>query len=136
MQKRHAASALIAIVTLSISIYGFAVQAAPADKPPQAAAKATGPVQTFTGVISDGQCAAKGSHDEIKKKASVNTDANCVKGCARRYWYVLYNPATRKIYKLSDQGQSAEFAAKKVKVKGSLDKATQTINVRSIEPAS
>jgi hypothetical protein len=59
-----------------------------------------------------------------------------VKGCARRYWYVLYNPATKKIYRLSDQEQAADFAAKKVKVKGSLDSATQVITVRSIQPAS
>jgi hypothetical protein len=129
MQKFQPASALIVLIALSIS--SFALQA-PAAKPP---AKATGPVQTFTGVVSDGQCAAKGSHDEIKKKASVNSDANCIRGCARRYWYVLYNPATKKVYKLSDQQQSAMFAAKKVKVKGSLDKATQTIQVRTIEPA-
>lgn len=132
MKRFQALSGLIVFFVLSLS--SFALQAPTAR--PQASAKATGPVQTFTGVISDGQCATKGSHDEIKKKASVNTDANCVKGCARRYWFVLYNPATKKIYKLSDQEQSAVFAAKKVKVKGSLDKATQTINVRSIEPAS
>jgi hypothetical protein len=129
MKKRRFIFLFTALIALSLS--SFAVQA-PAAKPP---AKASGPVQIFTGVVSDGQCAAKGSHDEIKKKASVNTDANCVRGCARRYWYVLYNPATKKVYRLSDQTQSAMFAAKKVKVKGSLDKATQTINVRTIEPA-
>ena len=125
-------SGVFAVVALSIC--SFAWQAAPASKP-QAPAKPAGPVQIFTGVISDGQCAAKGSHDEIKKKASVNTDANCAKGCARRYWLVLYNPATKKIYKLSDQELPHDFAAKKVKVKGTLDKATQTIYVKSIEPA-
>ncbi len=125
-------SGVLAVAALSIS--SFAWQAAPASKPP-APVKSAGPVQTFTGVISDGQCAAKGSHDEIKKKASVNTDANCAKGCARRYWFVLYNPATKKIYKLSDQELPHDFAAKKVKVKGTLDKATQTIYVKSIEPA-
>jgi hypothetical protein len=121
-----------ALILVVLSLSSFAQQA-PATK--AAPVKTTGPVQIFTGVVSDGQCAAKGSHEEIKKKASVNTDANCVRGCARRYWYVLYSPATKKVYKLSDQQQSAMFAAKKVKVKGSLDKATQTIQVRTIEPA-
>ena len=60
--------------------------------------------------------------------------ANCVKGCARRYGYVLYVPSTRKIYKLSDQERPAELAAKRVKIKGALNKATQTIYVSSIEP--
>jgi hypothetical protein len=129
MKKHRLIFLFTALIALSLS--SLAVQT-PAAKPP---AKATGPVQIFTGVVSDGQCATKGSHAEIMKRASVNTEANCVKGCARRYWYVLYNPATKKVYRLSDQTQSAMFAAKKVKVKGSLDKATQTINVRTIEPA-
>jgi hypothetical protein len=96
--------------------------------------KTAAPVQTFVGVITDGQCALKGSHDEIKKKAKVNTSANCVKGCARRYGYVLYVPSTKKIYKLSDQERPAELAARKVRIKGALDKSTQTIFVTSIEP--
>ena len=91
-------------------------------------------MQTFVGVISDGQCAAKGSHKEIMAKAKVNSAANCVKGCARRYWYVLYVPSSKKIYKLSDQERPAELAAKKVRIKGALDQATQTIYVSSIEP--
>ncbi len=97
-------------------------------------AKKGAPLQTFTGVISDGQCALKGSHKEIMKKASVNTAANCTKGCARRYGYVLYDPASKKVYKLNDQERPAELAAKPVKIKGALDKATQTIYVSSIEP--
>ena len=60
--------------------------------------------------------------------------ANCVKGCARRYGYVLYVPSTKTIYKLSDQERPAELAARKVRIKGALDKATQTIYVSSIEP--
>jgi hypothetical protein len=130
MNRFHATSGLIALFALSVS--SFALQAPAIKTNP---AKTSGPAQVFAGVISDGQCAAKGSHDEVMKRASVNNAANCVKGCARRYWYVLYNPATKKIYKLSDQEQAAGFAAKKVKIKGSLDKSTQTIAVRSIEPA-
>ena len=133
MKNLHATSLL---ATVALSICSFAVQIAPAAKPQPAPSKTAGPMQTFTGVISDGQCATKGSHTEVMKRASVNTSANCVKGCARRYWYVLYNPATKKIYRLSDQEQAADFAAKKVKVKGSLDSATQVITVRSIQPAS
>ena len=133
MKKYRALTALLAGAVLSAS--GFAFQGPPAQpKPQKAAAKATAPIQTFVGVITDGQCATKASHKEIMKKAKVNTQANCVKGCARRYGYVLYVPATKKIYKLSDQERPAELAAKKVKIKGALDKATQTIYVSSIEP--
>lgn len=133
MKRYRAITALFAGAILSVS--AFAVQGAPAQpKAQKAPAKATAPIQTFVGVITDGQCAVKGSHKEVMKKAKVNTAANCVKGCARRYGYVLYVPATKKIYKLSDQERPAELAAKRVKIKGALDKATQTIYVSSIEP--
>jgi len=106
----------------------------PAEKPGSQPLKAGQP-HTYTGIISDGQCAAKGSHAEVMKRASVNSAANCVKGCARRYRYVLYNPTSRKIYKLSDQELPREFPNQKVKVKGRLDRNTETIYVSSIEPA-
>ena len=132
--KRYPAL-LTAITSALLSVCAFAFQGASAQpKTQNAPAKAAAPLQTFVGVITDGQCAAKGSHKEIMKKAMINTQANCVKGCARRYWYVLYVPATKKIYKLSDQERPAELAAKKVKIKGALNKATQTIYVSSIEP--
>jgi hypothetical protein len=131
MKRYHRASAGVAIVVLSIG--AFASQAAPAPAQPKKT-QAKAPIQTFVGVISDGQCAVKGSHKEVMAKAKVNTAANCVKGCARRYGYVLYVPSTRKIYKLSDQERPAELAAKKVRIKGALDKSTQTIYVSSIEP--
>jgi outer membrane biosynthesis protein TonB len=106
---------------------------APSQKPP---AKKKAPIQTFIGVISDGQCAAKGSHKEVMQKARVNTTANCVKGCSRRHGYVLYVPSTRKVYKLDDQERPAELAGKRAKIKGALNPQTQTIFVSSIEPAN
>ena len=129
-------------VALSVAVFtvaGLAQTAKPAVKPPSPAEKPgsqplkAGDVRTYLGVISDGQCAAKGSHDAVMKKASVNSAANCVKGCARRYGYVLYNPASRKVYKLSDQELARDYPNQKVKVKGRLDKNTETINVSSIE---
>lgn len=132
MKKYRAAAALFACASLSVCAFAFqGTPPAPA-QPKKATAKA--PIQTFVGVISDGQCAVKGSHKEVMAKAKVNTAANCVKGCARRYGYVLYVPSTKKIYKLSDQERPAELDAKKVRIKGALDKSTQTIYVSSIEP--
>ena len=130
-------SALSAVAIGMLSVCGLALQSPP-PRPTQqkAPAKAAAPIQTFVGVISDGQCAIKGSHSEIRKKASVNSDANCVKGCSRKFGYVLYVPATKKIYKLSDQERPAELAAKRVKIKGALDKSTNTIYVSSIEQAN
>ena len=121
-------------ICMVLSVCAFAVpNTPPAQSQPQKA-QAKAPIQTFVGVITDGQCAVKGSHKEVMAKAKVNTAANCVKGCARRYGYVLYVPSTKKIYKLSDQERPVELAAKKVKIKGALDKSTQTIYVSSIEP--
>src|SRR6476661_10577628 len=107
MKRYHRVSAFVAVAVLSACT--FASQATSAQpKPQQATAKA--PIQTFVGVISDGQCAVKGSHKEVMAKARVNTAANCVKGCARRYGYVLYVPSTKTVYKLSDQERPAELA--------------------------
>src|SRR5580765_4088522 len=134
--KRYSVLSAV-LVVLVLSVCSFALQNTPAQHEPQKApTKAAAPVQTFVGVISDGQCAVKGSHKEIMQKAHVNTAANCVKGCARKHGYVLYVPATKKIYKLNDQERPAELAAKKVKVKGALDRSTQTIYVSSIEQAN
>jgi len=133
MKKFQTAAVLFAGAILSAGAFAF--QATPSAPTQPQKTKAKAPIQTFVGIITDGQCAAKGSHKEVMAKAKVNTSANCVKGCARRYGYVLYVPSTRKIYKLSDQERPAELAAKKVRIKGALDTATQTIYVSSIEPA-
>ncbi|HEY2115188.1 MAG TPA: hypothetical protein VGJ51_08855 [Candidatus Angelobacter sp.] len=132
MKKYSAIGAMVTFAILSVSAFAFQATPPAQTKPQTATAKA--PIQTFVGIISDGQCAVKGSHKEVMAKAKVNTAANCVKGCARRYGYVLYIPSTKTIYKLSDQERPAELAAKKVRIKGALDKATQTIYVSSIEP--
>ncbi len=126
---------MIALIFAVALLQGLPAQPQPQMKTQMLAAKTAVAQQTFTGVISDGQCAAKGSHNEVMKKASVNSPANCVKGCARKHGFVLYDAATKKIYKLSDQERPAGFADKRVRVKGSLDAATGTILVTSIEPA-
>ncbi|HMC31678.1 MAG TPA: hypothetical protein VKL99_12650 [Candidatus Angelobacter sp.] len=133
MKRLQIVSGVVASAMLSVC--SFAFQGAPAQSQPlKPPARKAAPQQTFTGVISDRQCAGKGSHKEIMKKASVNTAANCTKGCARRYGYVLYDPATKRIYKLADQEGPAELADKRVRIKGRLDKNTQTIYASSIEP--
>jgi hypothetical protein len=134
MTRYHRVSASIGVAALSACAFAFQGSPSAQTQPKKTSAKTTAPMQTFVGVITDGQCAVKGSHKEVMAKAKVNTAANCVKGCARRYWYVLYVPSTKKVYKLSDQERPAELAARKVRIKGALDQATQTIYVSSIEP--
>lgn len=138
MKDRMVSAVLVAAL---ISVSGVAQPEKPPVKPPSPAQKAgsqplkAGQLHSYYGIISDGQCAAKGSHAEVMKKASVNSAANCVKGCARRFGYVLYNPSSRTVHKLSDQELPRDFPNQRVRVKGRLDKATNTIIVSSIEPA-
>jgi hypothetical protein len=132
--RKFSAVAAFAILGMvfGLALPSFALQHdQPAKPAPKAAAK--GPVKTFSGEISDGQCAKNGSHDVVMKKASVNSAANCVKGCARKYGYVLYDAAGKKIYRLDDQVTPAKFPAQKVKVTGNLD--GDTIHVLKIEAA-
>ena len=107
MKRYHRAGAFVGIAALLVCAFASQATASQATsaqpKAQKAPAKAAAPLQTFVGIITDGQCAVKGSHKEVMAKAKVNTRANCVKGCARRYGYVLYVPSTKKIYKLSDR---------------------------------
>lgn len=88
--------------------------------------------QTFVGEISDGQCAASGSHDAVMKKASVNSPANCVRGCAKNHGLVLVDASTKTVYKLDSLDKVLPFSAQEVTVTGTLDKPTNTIHVVSI----
>lgn len=50
--------------------------------------------------------------------------------------YVLYVPASKMTYKLSDQSEARQFKGQTVTVQGALDSSTHTINVSNIQPAS
>ena len=84
--------------------------------------------QTFTGTITDSECAT-GDHARMQMGP---TDAECVRACidAHGATYVLYDGTTA--YALSDQDAPAKFAAQKVTIVGTLDARTKTIRVRSI----
>ena len=82
--------------------------------------------QTFTGIVTDSMC--------LKDHAMMHMspDSKCVRECAKTnpVKYVLYDGKT--VYKLSDQQTPAEFAAKKVKVSGTLFPKTGIIQVDKI----
>lgn len=100
---------------------------------------------TYTGEIMDSSCAKEGSHAMMLKKEGMGdkdpNDAmakkmctvNCVKHGGK---YVLYNATRKSVYQLDDQTKPEEFAGANVKVTGTLDKATKTIHVTSIQAAS
>lgn len=101
--------------------------------------------QTFTGEIMDSQCSAMGSHAEmLKKEGKADMDPTspmarkmCTQGCVKMGGkYVLFDAASKTVYQLDDQAKPEKFAGEKVKVKGTLDKETNTIHVTGIQAGS
>jgi hypothetical protein len=100
---------------------------------------------TYSGEIMDSQCAKEASHAMMLKKEGMGDKdpndpmarkmctANCVKHGGK---YVLFNAASKTVFQLDDQTKPADFAGDKVKVTGTLDKATKTIHVTGIQAAS
>jgi len=84
--------------------------------------------QTFTGTITDSECAI-GGHAQMRMGP---TDAECTRLCVMVHnaSYVLH--VGKEVYMLSDQETPEQFAAQKVRVVGTLDAKTGTIRVDSI----
>ena len=87
--------------------------------------------ETFTGVITDDMCALAG-HARMRMGP---TDAACTIACIASHGasYVLYDG--KDVYTLSDQQMPERFAAQQVRVTGTLDAKTKTIQVDSIAAA-
>src|SRR6266849_7378937 len=83
--------------------------------------------ETFTGVITDTMCGAK--HGMLKGQPDDQCIKTCVKGSSG---YALFDG--KNVLKLTDQKNSAKFAAQRVKVTGVYNVSTKTIKVGSIEP--
>lgn len=93
--------------------------------------------QTFNGEIMDSACAKAGNHDAMINSGKMKDAKSCTIGCVKAgAKYVLYNSANKTVYQLDDQTKPADFAGDKVKVMGTLDKATRTIHVTDIKTAS
>jgi uncharacterized protein YdeI (BOF family) len=89
---------------------------------------------TFRGEISDRYCAKANSHEMMMKNHNVQTFEDCIRACVKAGGkYVLFDTANKTVYELDDQQRPAPFARQKVKITGTLDKATQTIHVTNIE---
>jgi hypothetical protein len=84
--------------------------------------------QTFTGVITDTMCGK--SHGMVPGQPDDKCVAMCVKGTSSQY--ALYDG--KSVLKLSDQKTPAKYAARRVKVTGTLNEKTQIVKVSSIEP--
>jgi hypothetical protein len=95
--------------------------------------------RTFTGEIMDSLCAKDGSHAAMEKAHGMPTDKSgdkaCTLACAKVGGsFVLYDPATKTVYQLSDQAKAEQFAGDKVKVTGDYEGTSQTITVTKIQP--
>ena len=96
--------------------------------------------KTFEGEIADTQCALgvhslNQSHKEMIDMGSAGkTSADCARYCVRERAgrFVLQNK--HNVYKLDNQELAEKSAGVKVKVTGTLDPKTNTIQVRTIEP--
>jgi hypothetical protein len=90
----------------------------------------------FSGDIMDSECAEMGSHD-MRLDGSYTTAKECTLACVKLgSKFVLYTSGTKIVFQLDDQQRPRQFAGDKVNVMGSLDRATNTIHVTDIEPAS
>jgi hypothetical protein len=89
------------------------------------------PKQTFRGTITDSMC-DKADHSQMQMGP---TDAACTMACVSVHGasYVLYDG--KNAYILSDQKTPEKFAGQKVRVTGTLDAKTMTIQVESITAA-
>jgi Protein of unknown function (DUF5818) len=87
--------------------------------------------QTFNGIISDDNC-ARGDHSRMRMGP---TDAECAKACILLHGaaYVLFDG--KEVYKLRDQKKPEPFAGQRVRVVGTLDAKTKTIDVETITAA-
>ena len=87
--------------------------------------------QSFTGIITDDVC-AKADHSQMRMGP---TDAECAIACidAHGASYVLYDG--KNAYTLTDQRTPEKFAGQKVRIIGTLDIKTKTIQVDSITVA-
>lgn len=84
--------------------------------------------ETFTGTITDTMCGQK--HGMLKGQPDDQCIKACVKGPSQ---YALFDG--KSVLKLSDQKNSAKFAAQRVTVTGVYNASTKTIKVGSIEAA-
>ncbi len=96
-------------------------------------------LQTFHGEISDSSCAMNvhslsSSHAEMLKKKTTGSDAaSCSRYCVKNMGSSFVLVTKKDVYHLADEQKAEPFAGKKVAVRGTLDKKTQTIQMESIE---
>jgi hypothetical protein len=96
--------------------------------------------KTFEGEIADSQCALgvhslNQSHKEMIDMGSAGkTPSDCARYCVRERGGRFVLQSKQAVYKLDNQELAEKSAGMKVKVTGTVDPKTNTIQVRTIEP--
>jgi len=74
------------------------------------------------------------NHEGMIKTGSMGQDsASCTLKCVEAgSKFVLADPVTGRIYRLSDQSQARAFAGKRVKIRGLVNEAVKTVTVEEI----
>jgi len=96
---------------------------------------------TFTGEIADSQCSLNvhsltRSHSEMMKNKNMGgTPTNCTNYCVKYLGGDLVLSTGDLVYHLDDQDKAASFAGLKVKLTGTLNAKTKTIQVVDIKAA-
>lgn len=95
--------------------------------------------RTYEGEIADSQCAfnvhsLSASHKEMIDMGSAGkTPADCARFCVKQRGGKYVLQTKHEVYKLDKQDLAEKSAGLKVKLTGTLDPKTNTIQVRSIE---
>jgi hypothetical protein len=75
------------------------------------------------------------AHKELLKTGTMGAnDSDCARNCVHRLGGVFVLVMKEKIYRLDDQELAEKNAGTRVKVTGTLDEATHTLHVLSIQP--
>jgi len=93
--------------------------------------------RTFTGEIMDSQCAQMGSHDNMMKSEGAKNAKECAIACVKSGGkYALYDPAAKRAYQLDNQKKARDYAGQRVTITGTLDSASDSIHITTIQPGS
>jgi hypothetical protein len=96
--------------------------------------------KVFTGEIGDTQCSMQvhskdKSHTEMLKVQGVGkTATDCTLYCIKNRGGRFVLDTKRDVYRLDKQDLAEPYAGQRVKITGTLDAETQTIQVRRIDP--
>jgi hypothetical protein len=71
----------------------------------------------------------------MMKKLDAKDARDCTLRCAKDGSFVLYDSDTKTVYQLNDQEKPVRYAGQKVKISGTYDKWSQTIDIESINAA-